>query len=135
MKSVTSIFKTAAIASVLSVLAAGSAFAQQAGCDSTCGSRSLRGTPIVPLANQERETPQITNNSTTNVTQLVTQSATPDVFGVDSGWITSILGNEHIQGSGPWMVTGGHRACQAYGYASGYVVEYFGGGAQVACYR
>lgn len=129
----TSVFKKPAVAALIalsSVLFAGQAFAQ---ADSTSGNRALQGRPLVLLQNQERETPQVTN--TTNVTQLVTQSATPDIIPTSSGYIDWVIGYIHEPGSGPWMVTGGHRACQSFGYASGYVIEYFGGGAQVACYR
>ena len=132
-----SVFKKSILAATLvlsGILLVGQAFAQ---ADSTTGNGALNWRAIIPLYAQERETPVVNNNSypTTNVTQNITQSATPDIFGVDSGWIDAITGGQHTQGSGPWMVTGGHRACQAYGYASGYVVEYFGGRATVACYR
>ena len=129
----TSVFKTPAITGLFvlaSALFAGHAFAQ---ADSTTGNRALQGRPVVLLQKQERETPQVTN--TTNVTQLVTQSATPDIVPTSSAYISMVLGYIHDEGSGPWMVTGGHRACQSFGYASGYVVEYFGAGAQVACYK
>lgn len=44
----------------------------------------LRGVPTVKLRNQERETPQITNNSTTNVTQQITQVVQPTTYTVQS---------------------------------------------------
>lgn len=50
---------------------------------------SLRGTPrLLPLSMQERETPVINNNSTTNVTQVV-QPRTYQVSGQGSGQTTA----------------------------------------------
>jgi hypothetical protein len=56
--------------------------------DSTSGNRALQGRGIVPLQNQERETPVINNNSTTNVTQVV-QPRTYQVSGQGSGQTTA----------------------------------------------
>lgn len=39
--------------------------------DSTCGSRALTGRGIVPLRNQERETPVVNNTTVNQITQVV----------------------------------------------------------------
>ena len=135
-----SIYKKTILSAALAAaafLSIGQAFAQQAGCDSTCGNGAGNWRAIVPLYAQERETPVVNNNSypTTNVTQNIVQTAAPDIIPTSSAHISAMIGYIHSEGSGPWMITGGHRTCQGFGYASGYVIEYFGAGAQVACYR
>lgn len=39
------------------------------------------------------------------------------------------------EGTAQWMLSCGKRACEGFGYASGNVVEYFGGSVTLACYR
>lgn len=75
---------------ILSVAIAAISFAGLAlsQADSTSGNRALQGRGIVPLQNQERETPVINNNSTTNVTQVV-QPRTYQVSGQGSGQTTA----------------------------------------------
>lgn len=106
----------------------------------TCGNvsaPSMSGNFVVPLANQERETPVVNNNSyvTQQVTQQVTQTAAPIFIEIASVLINNVVAG-HPEGSAPWMINGGHRACQHYyGLASGQVVEYYGGSSVLACYR
>lgn len=56
--------------------------------DSTSGNRALQGRGIVPLQNQERETPVINNNTTQQITQVV-QPRTFQVSGQGSGQTTA----------------------------------------------
>jgi hypothetical protein len=123
------------------LLALVSPMAQAQACNATgtCGNVSaprMTGNFIVPLANQERETPVVNNttNVTQNITQQVTQTARPDFVFFSSNYINSVVA-DHPQGSAPWMVNGGFRACQSYGYASGYIVEYFGSYAYASCFK
>ena len=77
-----------------SVLLTSAAFAQ---ADSTTGNRALTGRGIVPLANQERETPVVNHNS--YITQTVGLSGR--VFQVGGwDWATCPGGSTLISGGG-----------------------------------
>jgi hypothetical protein len=129
-----------AIGAGLYVLTTPASLAQTCNATGTCGNVSaptMTGNFVVPLVNQERETPVVNNNSyvTNNVIQQITQSARPDLVFFYSDYVNQVSDFIHNQGSAPWMINGGFRACQSYGYASGYIVEYYGGHSYASCFR
>ncbi len=77
----------------------------------------LRGVPTLSLRFQERETPVINN-----ITQVIgsTVSFFSNQYFVSSVCTESVAPSVASPG---WVITCGSRACQASGYAGGYVSE------------
>lgn len=104
--------------------------------DSSSG-YSLRGTPIVRLVNQERETPVV--NNITQVTQVVggaeRVATTVDYISntYDPTFGTCSVGNARY--SPGWMLACGSRACVSFGYVGGYVSDVADPDAAVTCIR
>ena len=103
--------------------------------DSTAGSRALSGRGIVPLKNQERETPVTNNitNTTQQVTQQITQVVQPNVS-TASG---SAYGNRFATAwanCGSGTLLGGGGSCSAdNGYAAMPTSQPNGNSWQVIC--
>lgn len=115
---------------VLGLVLSGVAFAQADSSDVP----PLRGAPrVLPLAMQERETP-VVNNVTNTTNQITQQINGAELIDTSSAYITG-TNCGFDEGTAQWMLSCGKRACQSFGYTSGNVVEYFGGGATLACLR
>lgn len=89
----------------------------------------LAGVPIVKLRNQERETPQVNNNTTVvqNVTQQIggadrISSSGPHLNAQYDG-AYGTCGAANSPGSAGWALACGSRACQSFGYVGGYASE------------
>jgi hypothetical protein len=115
-----SVFAILFVASCVSL----QAFAQ---ADSTSGNKALRGRPVLPLQNQERETP-VTNN----ITQ-VTQVIQPNITQVSASGSGFRFGHAYASCGGGTVVGGGGYCDAANGYASMPTSQPNGNGWQVVC--
>lgn len=99
--------------------------------DSTAGSRALSGRGIVPLKNQERETP-VTNNIT-NTTNQITQVIQP-IITTESGSASGLRFATAWANCGGAKLVGGGGSCSAdNGYAAMPTSQPNGNSWQVIC--